>query len=212
MNDAAPPNHSSQDCAQPSLAIDELEKQIETLRAQLVTLRRATATAVREDYTFVRSDGQPVKLNELFADKDDLIIVHNMGERCQYCALWADGFIGFSRHLQQRCSFVLASPDSPASLTTQIALRGWNFPVISDAESSFAHDCGYEPKPGTRWPGVTSFHRERDAQGVMKIRRVMSAQFGPGDEFCSIWHLFDMLKDGANDWQPTKPCGQPDED
>jgi hypothetical protein len=28
------------------------------------------------------------------------------------------------------------------------------------------------------------------------------ATFGPGDDFCSVWHLLEQFKDGANKWQP----------
>lgn len=173
------------------------------LRKELGEFRQQAAKCVVQDYKFHRPDGTPVKLSELFGKSDELVIVHNMGERCQYCALWADGFIGFSRHLQSRCAFVLASPDSPESLSAQIKLRGWNFPVVSQAGSSFAHDMGYEPTPGTYWAGLSTFQRASD--GV--ITRFSSGQFGPGDEFCSVWHVFDMLPRGINGWEPTKPGG-----
>jgi len=35
-----------------------------------------------------------------------------------------------------------------------------------------------------------------------KIVRVADTSFGPGDDFCSIWHFFDLLPEGAADWQP----------
>ena len=35
-----------------------------------------------------------------------------------------------------------------------------------------------------------------------KIVRVSDTAMGPGDDFCSVWHFFDLLPDGANGWQP----------
>jgi hypothetical protein len=28
------------------------------------------------------------------------------------------------------------------------------------------------------------------------------AEFGPGDDFCAVWPLFDLLEGGAGDWAP----------
>jgi hypothetical protein len=35
-----------------------------------------------------------------------------------------------------------------------------------------------------------------------RILRVSDAGFGPGDDFCALWHIFDLLPGGAGDWQP----------
>ncbi|TVS08776.1 MAG: DUF899 domain-containing protein, partial [Phycisphaerales bacterium] len=43
------------------------------------------------EYAFTTSDGE-VSLADLFAGKRDLLIIHNMGKRCSYCTMWADGF------------------------------------------------------------------------------------------------------------------------
>ena len=50
-------------------------------------------------------------------------------------------------------------------------------------------------------PGVSTFRREPTGG----IARVAQATFGPGDPFCSVWHLFDLLDEGANDWSPSTP-------
>ena len=31
--------------------------------------------------------------------------------------------------------------------------------------------------------------------------RVASDFLGPGDAYCSVWHLFDLLRDGVGDWE-----------
>jgi hypothetical protein len=33
-------------------------------------------------------------------------------------------------------------------------------------------------------------------------RVARSRQLGPGDPFCPVWPLLDLLKDGPNGWEP----------
>ena len=35
-----------------------------------------------------------------------------------------------------------------------------------------------------------------------RIVRVADTGFEPGDDFCALWHLFDLLPEGAAGWQP----------
>jgi hypothetical protein len=55
---------------------------------------------------------------------------------------------------------------------------------------------GYRPK-GRATPGVSVFKRKGD-----KITRVADTAFSPGDDFCSVWHLFDLIPEGAAGRQP----------
>ena len=66
-----------------------------------------------QDYVLKDWNNKNVKLSSLFGKNQDLILVHNMGTRCPYCTMWADGFNGVIDHLQDRTSFVVVSPDSP---------------------------------------------------------------------------------------------------
>ncbi|MBI3075561.1 MAG: hypothetical protein HYY85_01025 [Deltaproteobacteria bacterium] len=51
-------------------------------------------------------------------------------------------------------------------------------------------------------PGVSTFHKVKNGT----IVRVANARFGPGDEFCSVWHLFDLLPGARGEWQPRFTC------
>lgn len=181
-----------------SETIRQLEEEIARLTATLAHLRRATPRLALNDCTFARADGSPVRLSELFGERRDLLVIHNMGKRCPYCTLWSDGFNGVISHLQSRASFVVVSPDPPEVLSRFAAGRQWAFPVVSSQGTTFTSDIGFEPAPGKCWPGASGLHI--DQRGV--ISRVASTTFGPGDDFCSVWHLFDLLADGANGWQP----------
>ncbi len=149
------------------------------------------------DYTFAIPDGE-VSLADLFVGKRDLLVVHNMGKRCSYCTMWADGFNGLLRHLEDRAAFVLASPDEPRVQRAFAEERGWKFRMVSTMGSSFNADLGFEPEHGKVAPGVSALYKQDDGT----IVRTGKAVFGPGDLFNSAWPMFDLLKDGANGWGP----------
>jgi hypothetical protein len=68
--------------------------------------------------------------------------------------------------------------------------------MVSHHDSSFARDMGFHSDRG--WlPGVSVFRK-----AGQKICRVSDTSFQPGDDFCVIWHFFDLLPEGANGWQP----------
>jgi predicted dithiol-disulfide oxidoreductase (DUF899 family) len=120
-----------------------------------------------------------------------------MGRGCSYCTLWADGFNGIIRHLENRAAFVVISPDKPEIQRDFAQSRGWTFRMLSGAGSKFAADMGFAEDAAVM-PGVSTFRRESGG----KIVRVGKASFGPGDLFCSAWHIFDLLKEGRNGWEP----------
>jgi predicted dithiol-disulfide oxidoreductase (DUF899 family) len=178
--------------------VRRLEDEIARLKARLAQLRRSAPRPMVPDYTLRRGDGSPVRLSELFNGKPDLLIIHNMGRSCPYCTLWADGFNGVAEHLASRAGVALVSPDQPATLEKFSKERGWRFPVVSSHGSPFTRDLGFEPETGKQWPGASGLRRNADGS----IVRVAAATFGPGDDFCSVWHLFDLLAEVADGWQP----------
>ena len=120
-----------------------------------------------------------------------------MGRSCPNCTLWADGFNGIYPHIADRAAFVVASPDPPDVQRSFAASRGWRFPMVSHQGSSFAADMGYRSATGGWLPAC----RCSDATAT-RIVRVADTGFRPGDDFCAVWHLFDLLPEGAADWQP----------
>jgi predicted dithiol-disulfide oxidoreductase (DUF899 family) len=125
------------------------------------------------------------------------MVIHNMGKGCSYCTLWADGFNGFVKPLNDRVPFVLVSPDKPSVQKEFAESRGWTFKMLSASESTFTKDLGFEKEEKKYWPGVSTFVRKEG-----KIFRVNYDFFGPGDYYCSVWHLFDLLPKGENAWKP----------
>ena len=178
--------------------LEDAMAELAACRKKVADIQRAESGETVGSYTLKDADGNEVEFASLFGDKDDLIVVHNMGQGCRYCTLWADGFNGYFPHLENRAAFVLVSPDAPEKMAKFAEGRGWRFRMFSNHGGTFTRDMGFENENGGPLPGVSTFHR--DANG--KITRVSRAFFGPGDEFCAVWPLFDMLRDGVNGWEP----------
>jgi predicted dithiol-disulfide oxidoreductase (DUF899 family) len=91
----------------------------------------------------------------------------------------------------------VSSPDAPEIQRAFAAGRGWRFRMVSHAGTSFAADMGYRSEQGGWRPGISVFRREGQ-----KILRVSDAVWKPGDDFCTVWHFFDLLPGGAAGWAP----------
>jgi len=148
------------------------------------------------DYVFASTTG-PVRLSELFGKHDDLMVVHNMGRSCPACTLWADGYNGIHAHVTSRAAFVVSSPDPTDVQQAFAAGRGWKFPMVSHLGTTFAADMGYVSASGRFRPGISVFQRHGAT-----IQRVSDAVWSPGDDFCTLWHFFDLLHAGAAGWSP----------
>ncbi|MDH3689861.1 MAG: DUF899 domain-containing protein [Gammaproteobacteria bacterium] len=170
-------------------------QQIAELRGKMREVQESIEPQEIKDYEFSTLGGR-VRLSELFGDKEYLFVIHNMGASCPYCTLWADGFNGITDHLQNRAAFVVSSPDVPDKQQKFKESRGWRFPMVSHRGSTFASDMGYKSKDGWE-PGVSVFRKPG-----AKILRVSDTSFGPGDDFCSVWHFFNLIPEGSAGWQP----------
>ena len=172
----------------------DYRRQIATIREKMrETLAAGEPQPVR-DYEFSNSEGS-VRLSELFGQHNDLILIHNMGVACSYCTLWADGYNGLHPHVITRAGFAVSSPDRPPVQRRFAESRGWRFPLVSHAGSTFAADMGYVSAKGGWMPGVSVFRREGET-----ILRVSDTSFSPGDDFCALWHFFDLLPGGVGEW------------
>lgn len=188
-------------CRESSARLAEYRQQIAEIRNKMREARGATEPEEVVDYVFTNSDGS-VRLSELFGDKPDLIVIHNMDRSCPSCTMWADGFNGIYDHLTNRATFVVSSPDPPDVQKSFAAERGWRFPMVSHQGTTFAADMGYRSEEGGWLPGISVFRREPS-----RILRVSDAGFAPGNDFCALWHVFDLLPDGAGGWQSTYRYG-----
>jgi predicted dithiol-disulfide oxidoreductase (DUF899 family) len=175
--------------------IQALEEQIGELTKQLAKLRKEAAPVEVPDYTLQTLTG-PVTLSALFAGKDILFAIHNMGQGCRYCTLWADGLNGFLPHLEDRFSVVLLSKDAPELQQRFAHSRGWRYRMASHGGGAYAVEQTVTPGEPDM-PGIVCYQREGS-----KILRKNSAVFGPGDEFCAIWPILGLAGLGEDDWTP----------
>lgn len=173
----------------------DYRRQIASIRAQMRDTQAAAEPQEASDYEF-QSSGGAVRLSQLFGDHEHLIVIHNMGTSCPACTMWADGYNGIHEHVLSRTAFVVSSPDPPDVQRQFAAGRGWKFQMISHAGTTFAADMGFRTAKGWK-PGVSVFRRQGN-----RIVRVSDATFSPGDDFCTVWHLFDLLPGGPGDWRP----------
>ena len=175
--------------------------EIRAVRAKMRALQATVEPEEVRDYEFASVAGW-VRLSELFGPKRDLFLIHNMGKSCPACTMWADGFNGVYPHLADRGAFVVSSPDPPAVQKTFAEGRGWRFPMVSHQGTRFAADMGYTSQAGGFMPGISVFRRDGP-----RILRVADSRFDQGDDFCPVWHILDLLPEGAAGWGPKVDYG-----
>ena len=151
------------------------------------------------DYRLTDSQGRPRRLSALFGTHQTLILIHNMGSSCRYCSLWADGFNGLAKQFATLTAVVLSNHDSPAHQRAVARKRGWILPLVSVAGTSLTKDLGFGDDAQHAQPGASIL--SKDAEGV--ITRINRVRFGPGDNYCIMWDLMDLLPEAEpGRWQP----------
>lgn len=180
-------------------ALEAKRAQIAAIREEMRALQAVGEPQPVQDYELSGWDGA-VRLSQMFGDKPNLILIHNMGRGCSSCTMWADGFNGVYDHLASRAAFIVSSPD-PVGVQKEFAAgRGWRFPMVSHAGTSFAIDMGYrrpDAGHGGYWPGVSAFRKEGDL-----ILRLSDTELGPMDDFCVFYHLMEMIPGGDARFTP----------
>jgi predicted dithiol-disulfide oxidoreductase (DUF899 family) len=188
----------------------ELRRHLERVAAQ----RRALPPGgeVREDYVFEGAHG-PVRLSELFGDKDTLVTYNFMfgpqRERpCPMCTCLLGALDANTPDIRQRVAFAVFARAPIERLTAWAKERGWRYlPLYSSGGNTFNADYAHEP-PGQDIPAMNVFTR-RD--GV--VRHTWGDELGetadPGEdprgapELMPLWNLLDLTPEGrAPDWYP----------
>jgi predicted dithiol-disulfide oxidoreductase (DUF899 family) len=191
--------------AETMAALNSRREQIAALQGEMRALQAGVEPQAVEDYVLAGWNG-PVRLSELFGDKHDLIVIHNMGVGCSACTMWADGFNGVYDHLAHRAAFVLASPNPVEAQQRFAESRGWRFPMVSYGGSAFAEDMGFwhrgdypaDDALGGWNPGVSIFRRDGE-----RIVRLSEAEFDDHDGFCVVFSLFDLIPGAYDGWKPS---------
>jgi predicted dithiol-disulfide oxidoreductase (DUF899 family) len=175
--------------------IQQTELEIANLVQKLETLRKDTPPVPVKNYQFKDFTGA-VSLLELFGDKDTLFVIHNMGQACRFCTLWADGINGFLPHLEDQFSVVLLSKDDPETQRRFANSRGWRYRLVSHGDADYMKEHS-TTNNGNNSPGLVVYTRKGK-----EIFKKNSSAFGPGDLFCSLWHILSLAGIGNEEWTP----------
>ncbi|NNJ66236.1 MAG: DUF899 family protein [Xanthomonadales bacterium] len=175
--------------------IVDIERQIFELNQKLNELRRESEGEEVRNYEFDTLEGQTTLL-ELFGGRDRLLLIHNMGQGCRYCTLWADGFNGFVPHLESAMALALVSKDAPELQRRFANSRGWRFRLASHGGGDYIREQSVMAGENNM-PGAVLYERRED-----RVFRKNSCIFGPGDLYCPAWQFLAMAGLGVEDWTP----------
>jgi predicted dithiol-disulfide oxidoreductase (DUF899 family) len=175
--------------------IAELEQQLLEMTLRLTKLRREAPRVEVPAYTFQTLGGETTLL-DLFAGREVLFAIHNMGQACRYCTLWADGLNPFLPHLEDRFAVALLSKDAPDVQRRFANARGWRYRMASHGGGAYIREQSVHPGQGNM-PGIVCYVRE----GARVFRKNASA-FGPGDLFCSVWNVLALAGIDESAWTP----------
>jgi len=173
----------------------KIENEIGELVKKLEKLRKTNVPKEVKNYKFKTPTGE-VSLLDLFAGKDTLLAIHNMGQGCRYCTLWADGINPYVTHLESQVSLVLLSKDAPEVQRKFANSRQWRFTMASHGGGEYIQEQSVSLGESNH-PGIVCYQRKGN-----QIFRKNASQFGPGDLFCSQWHLLSVAGIGTEDWTP----------
>ena len=175
--------------------IEQLERELYEKTLALHELKKNVPRVEVPDYTFQTLTGE-VTLKQLFAGKDTLLAIHNMGQGCRYCMIWGDGLNGFLPHLESAVSVVMVSKDDPATQQRYANSRQWRFTMASHGGGDYIKQQTVIPDT-ENMPGVVCYHLDNN-----KIFRTNASPFGPGDLYCSVWNFLALAGLSSNDFTP----------
>ena len=177
----------------PNNEIRAIEQQIRQLMEKLAKLQKTHHDGEVNNYNFSTLNGKTTLL-DLFGEKDKLLLIHNMGQGCRYCTLWADGFNGFVQHIESTMSVV--SKDSPKIQRQFANGRGRRFRLASHVGGEYIQEQSVM-EGSNNMPGAAVYERDGN-----KIYRKNDCVFGPGDIYCSMWSLLGLAGLNETSWTP----------
>jgi predicted dithiol-disulfide oxidoreductase (DUF899 family) len=175
--------------------IQKLEREIFELSTKLKELRGLSPGSEVRNYSFDTLTGTTTLL-DLFGHHDQLLLIHNMGQACRYCTLWADGFNGLVPHFESALSLVLVSRDEPEVQHRFATSRGWRFRLASHGGGDYIREQTVM-EGASNMPGAVTYERKGET-----IYRKNACVFGPDDMYCPIWPMLGMAGITEEHWTP----------
>lgn len=202
----------------------------ELLGAEIALRRQEEAVAVQrralppggevtEDYVFDGVDG-PVRLSELFGDKDTLYLYNFMyrpGEKglalevpCPSCTSIIDAVDGVARHLTRTVPFAVVSKVPIERFRAWGEERGWRFsPLYSSANNTFKRDYNAEDEKEMQRPIASVFTKHDGVTRHFWSSELMGAPADEGqnprhvDFMWPFWKMLDSTPEGRTVSEPT---------
>lgn len=195
----------------------ELRRQEEAVAA----LRRALPPGgeVTSDYVFDGVDG-PVRLSELFGDKDTLYLYNFMyrpGEQglplevpCPSCTSIIDAVDGVARHLTRTVAFAVVAKVPLERFRAWGDERGWRFaPLLSSAGNTFNRDYLAEDGNEMQKPVASVFTKRDGTIRHFWSSELLNAPTEAGehprhvDYMWPFWKMLDSTPAGRTVTEPT---------
>ncbi len=168
---------------------------------------------IPQDYVFEGVDG-PVKLSELFGDKDTLALYGfmygpAMEQPCPSCTSFIDGLDGQMRHIRRMIAIAVVARSPLSRFQAHALARGWtDTRLLSSAGNSFHPDYHAEDPDGSQMPIMNVF---RKVGG--EIRHVWASElaWAPRDPdqdprhidmMWPLWNVLDLTPGGRGDFRP----------
>jgi predicted dithiol-disulfide oxidoreductase (DUF899 family) len=185
-----------------------LRRQIEKVAA----LRRGLPPGgeVPEDYVFDGDDG-PVRLSDLFGDKDTLIVYSymygpKMEAPCPACTSILDGIDASVQHVLPRAAVVAVARSPMTRIRAFADGRGWKqLRLLSSADNSYHADYHGEKTDGGQIPALNVFTRRDGRIRHFWSTELLYAPADPGqhgrhvDMIWPLWNLLDMTPEGRGE-------------
>ena len=193
-----------------------LRRQTEAVSAMRRTL--PPGGAVADDYRF-DEDGGEVRLSELFADKDTLVLYSFMfpraldaDEPCPSCTSILDSLDGAARHLTQRVALAVVAKAPMPRVRAYAEERGWrHLRLLSSAANAYNRDYNAEGPDGSQAPILNVFSRRDGEIRHFWGSELMSAPREDGqdprhvDFIWPVWNVLDTTAEGRGaDWSPRR--------
>jgi predicted dithiol-disulfide oxidoreductase (DUF899 family) len=177
--------------------IKSLEMRLYEDGCRLAELRAQQEPEPFEDFTLQTAEG-PRPLSSFLGPKGRLLVIHNMGESCDYCTLWADVLTACIPWMDEETGWLLVNGDSLKQQASHKAKWGWPYEMALDPDADFTTACGFMTPDG-RYPACSAFELI-DGQ----LHRHGGAMFGPHDRFNPVWPLLALFPGAANAYEPRK--------
>jgi predicted dithiol-disulfide oxidoreductase (DUF899 family) len=162
------------------------------------------------DYVFDSDDG-PVRLSELFGDKDTLIVYSymygpSMEEPCPACTSILDGIDATVQHVLPRAALVAVARSPMARIRAFADDRGWTqLRLLSSADNSYNADYHCEKDNGSQIPALNVFTRRDGNIRHFWNTELLYSPDDPGqhsrhvDMIWPMWNLFDVTPEGRGE-------------